>query len=255
MTYTDNEHSGAAATSAVAPAVGEPPAAAADEPVDFPAEIAITDPKTIRLISNPIRMIVMNELFGGPEPRTAKELGRIAGISSSAMSYHLHLLGKAGLIHRVDSDRDGRESPWAPSAQSFSIAVSEQRDSGVRMKVMDGVLKTLRMRINDIMDVSAAMPMKERRRRLPFTPMSTGTLRLTRAELIEAQQRINAVWEEYMQRGEQRKDGEYDYQVAYAWSCLPSDVRGLLDGGDGKGGAGGTVGSAGAVGTAGAAEK
>lgn len=239
MTYTSNESEVAAEVRPVetpltdtdTPQTDAPPA---DEPMDFPAEITITDPKTVRLISNPIRMIVMNELFGGMEPRTAKELGRIAGISSSAMSYHLHLLGEAGLIHRVDPKRDGRESPWAPSAKTFSIAVSEQRDAGVRMKVMDGVLKTLRMRINDIMDVSAAMPMRERRRRLPFTPISTGTLRLTREELLEAQRRIDAVWQEYMQLGEQRREGEYDYQVAYAWSCLPSDPKGLMDGRTGR---------------------
>ncbi len=49
----------------------------------------------------------------------------------------------------------------------------------MRMRVMDGVLKALRMRINGAMEAGAAIPLAERRRQFPFTPMATGTLLLT----------------------------------------------------------------------------
>lgn len=118
----------------------------------------------------------------------------------------------------------GAKQSFAPAAESFSMAVSEQRDSAMRMRVMDGVLKALRMRINGAMEAGAAIPLAERRRQFPFTPMTTGTLLLTRDELMDVQQRIN----EYLRLSEHRRGSDYEYQVSYAWSLLPSNPAAVV---------------------------
>ena len=118
----------------------------------------------------------------------------------------------------------GAKQSFAPAAESFSMAVSEQRDSAMRMRVMDGVLKALRMRING----AAAIPLAERRRQFPFTPMTTGTLLLTRDELMDVQQRINGLMDEYLRLSEQRRGSDYEYQVSYVWSLLPSNPAAVV---------------------------
>ena len=115
----------------------------------------------------------------------------------------------------------GAKQSFAPAAESFSMAVSEQ---AMRMRVMDGVLKALRMRINGVMEAGAAIPLAERRRQFPFTPMTTGTLLLTRDELMDVQQRIN----EYLRLSEHRRGSDYEYQVSYAWSLLPSNPAAVV---------------------------
>ena len=105
------------------------------------------------------------------------------------------------------------------------MAVSEQ---AMRMRVMDGVLKALRMRINGVMEAGAAIPLAERRRQFPFTPMTTGTLLLTRDELMDVQQRINGLLDEYLRLSEQRRGSDYEYQVSYAWSLLPSNPAAVV---------------------------
>lgn len=70
-------------------------------------------------------------------------------------------------VDLTDVAPSGAKQSFAPAAESFSMAVSE-RDSAMRMRVMDGVLKALRMRINGAMEAGAAIPLAERRRQFPL---------------------------------------------------------------------------------------
>ena len=124
-------------------------------------------------------------------------------------------------VDLTDVAPSGAKQSFAPAAEFFSMAVSEQ---AMRMRVMDGVLKALRMRINGAMEAGAAIPLAERRRQFPFTPMTTGTLLLTRDELMDVQQRIN----EYLRLSEHRRGSDYEYQVSYAWSLLPSNPAAVV---------------------------
>lgn len=208
-------------------------------PMDFPAELKITDPDVISMLSNPTRLLVLEELYDRQEPRTATQLSQLAGVSPSSMSYHLRLLGKAGLIRRADDDGvRRREMPWRAAAKSFSFAVSAQPDPMVRMRLMDGILRALRMRIGAVMDASAAVPIEERRERYPYTPLSTGNLILDRDELLQVQREIWAVWERYEKLSEKRNAADYDYRIAYTWSCLPLDLDAKARASDGADGAG-----------------
>jgi DNA-binding transcriptional ArsR family regulator len=79
----------------------------------------LTDPRAIRALAHPARLAVLEELSDGQE-MTATECGAAAGITASAMSYHLRALAKWGFVERAES-RDGRERPWRATATGWRI--------------------------------------------------------------------------------------------------------------------------------------
>jgi DNA-binding transcriptional ArsR family regulator len=62
-------------------------------------------------LAHPARLAVLDELFAGRE-LTATEAATLAGVSPSAMSYHLRALQKVGIVERAEPSGDGRERPW-----------------------------------------------------------------------------------------------------------------------------------------------
>jgi DNA-binding transcriptional ArsR family regulator len=74
-------------------------------------DIVVSDPRAIRALAHPARVAVLERLFGG-DVLTATECARVAGLTPSAMSYHLRALERFGLVGRADATDDGRERPW-----------------------------------------------------------------------------------------------------------------------------------------------
>ncbi|HET7855271.1 MAG TPA: metalloregulator ArsR/SmtB family transcription factor [Gaiellaceae bacterium] len=81
----------------------------------------LRDPGALRALAHPARLLIVDELYQGPE-RTASELAKIADLSPSAMSYHLHALERWGIVVRGDARQDGRERPWRAAGRSLSWA-------------------------------------------------------------------------------------------------------------------------------------
>jgi DNA-binding transcriptional ArsR family regulator len=84
-------------------------------------DVRLRDPGALRALAHPARLLVVDELYQGPE-RTASELARITELTPSAMSYHLHALEKWGIIERAEARDDGRERPWRAAGRSLSWA-------------------------------------------------------------------------------------------------------------------------------------
>jgi DNA-binding transcriptional ArsR family regulator len=85
--------------------------------------VTISDPLGIRALAHPARMAAIDVLFGDNEPKTATQLARAVGLSASAMSYHLRLLERYGIVRRVGEPHDGRERPWTRAAANLSIGL------------------------------------------------------------------------------------------------------------------------------------
>ena len=88
-----------------------------------PAErppVRLTDPRAIRALAHPARLAVIDELYAGRE-LTATECAEIAGLSPSAMSYHLRSLEKVGIVERADTTGDGRERPWRAAGPYLQV--------------------------------------------------------------------------------------------------------------------------------------
>jgi DNA-binding transcriptional ArsR family regulator len=83
--------------------------------------LVITDPRAIRALAHPARQRVIDELFNG-RVLTATECAELAGLTPSAMSYHLRALEKWGIIRRAGESADGRERPWEAPASSLMIS-------------------------------------------------------------------------------------------------------------------------------------
>jgi len=107
-------------------AAAEPPVS--DEPVARRAgnPVVLRDPRAIKALAHPARLAVIEAFFAGRR-LTATECGDIAGLSASAMSYHLRALERWGIIRRSNASGDGRERPWEAAGDRLSVDSSEPR--------------------------------------------------------------------------------------------------------------------------------
>lgn len=80
----------------------------------------LTDPRAIRALAHPARLAVL-EAFSGGRELTATAAAEVAGMSASAMSYHLRALEKWGFVERAQASADGRERPWRATAERWRI--------------------------------------------------------------------------------------------------------------------------------------
>src|SRR5512135_594423 len=87
---------------------------------DRRGEVVLRDPKAIRALAHPARLLVIQRLFSG-EPATATSLAEAAGLSASAMSYHLRALERFGLVERAKPTGDGRERPWRATGRTIRV--------------------------------------------------------------------------------------------------------------------------------------
>jgi DNA-binding transcriptional ArsR family regulator len=90
------------------------------KPPEDRSPVKLTDPRAIRALAHPARLAVIDELYTGRE-LTATECAEIAGLSPSAMSYHLRSLEKYGIVERADSATDGRERPWRAAGSYLQV--------------------------------------------------------------------------------------------------------------------------------------
>jgi len=86
--------------------------------------VLLRDPRAIKALAHPARLAVIDEFFNGRK-LTATECGEIAGLSASAMSYHLRALERWGIIKRSDATDDGRERPWVAAGYGLRIESDE----------------------------------------------------------------------------------------------------------------------------------
>jgi len=83
-------------------------------------QVVITDPQAIRALAHPARQVVIDELYNG-KVLTATECAELAGLTPSAMSYHLRALERWGILERAEASADGRERPWRAPARNLKI--------------------------------------------------------------------------------------------------------------------------------------
>jgi DNA-binding transcriptional ArsR family regulator len=91
--------------------------------VDRP--VVLKDPAAIKALAHPARLAVLDELFAGRE-LTATECAELAGVSPSAMSYHMRALERAGIVERAESS-DGRERPWRAAGSRIDVRSADSR--------------------------------------------------------------------------------------------------------------------------------
>lgn len=83
--------------------------------------LVISDPRAMRVLAHEARLAIIDELAVDGEELTASELAGRVGLSPSALSYHLRVLERFGILRRGTAREDGRERPWVRVADNIVI--------------------------------------------------------------------------------------------------------------------------------------
>lgn len=81
----------------------------------------VSEPSVLRALAHPARLAVIDMLTSTGKTATATECAEVAGLSPSAMSYHLRTLAKAGLIEEAPGRGDGRERVWRAPMKGLTL--------------------------------------------------------------------------------------------------------------------------------------
>lgn len=113
--------------------------------------VVVRDPRMIRAAAHPARITVLHHLYAG-EVLTATDCARLAGITPSAMSYHLRALERYGLITRAEPRDDGRERPWRSVGTDIELDTSASHDArAAEGALMDSLVDLLRTNLTAAM--------------------------------------------------------------------------------------------------------
>ncbi|MDQ1293954.1 MAG: hypothetical protein QG608_1837 [Actinomycetota bacterium] len=169
--------------------------------------ITLDDPRAIRALAHPARIAAVDHLFAG-EVLTATECARIAGISPSAMSYHLRALERWGLIVRAEATGDGRERPWRAAARR--IHVGGGRGASVRAaqdQLLSSLIDLLRA------DLTRGLALVERKPDAdPLVDLAVLAATMTRSEVEDLMRQVDALVRPFVAR-EEHPEGAHSYHL------------------------------------------
>jgi DNA-binding transcriptional ArsR family regulator len=158
--------------------------------------VVLTDPRDIRALAHPARLVVLSELRGDDE-RTATELAARADITPSAMSYHLRALERAGIVERGDPSGDGRERPWRSTHTGLRIeSASPAATAPAEELVLAATLDGTRRAFGDYIRIQGEEPAEWR----DVPAIHVSRLWLTAAEAAELSQQFEALAEPFRER-------------------------------------------------------
>jgi DNA-binding transcriptional ArsR family regulator len=148
--------------------------------------VVLRDPRAIKALAHPARLAVIEEFFAGRR-LTATECAEIAGLSASAMSYHLRALERWGIICRSEATGDGRERPWEACGDRLMIDPMEPLVSAAGEAVL--VSRVLDRQRTELMSYLAS---KEENASPWYDAMSVSsvTYLLTQAEAVALNDQI-----------------------------------------------------------------
>jgi DNA-binding transcriptional ArsR family regulator len=216
MSETPASHPDAESAAEASASVPVPPAPPAPpgppRPLVWEGE-KISDPDRMKALAHPARMAVFDFLGErrvlGFDGATATEIAEVAGMTPSAMSYHLRTLAKAGFIEEAPSRGDARERVWRMTINSFSIAA--EADAPESHKIIERTMGDAFMEqqnrnysrwLNSRFDVEPAL------RDASLTQQ--GHVRLTVEEALEFAQRFIDLEKEYVDKTRKRSEQGVD---------------------------------------------
>src|SRR3954454_22240427 len=91
--------------------------------VDIPDELTITDLEVVRIVSDRVRLRVLEAFGRSRGPRTVKQVATELGELPTKLYYHVNLLEGAGLLVVAESNLVSGilEKRYMPAAKSFRI--------------------------------------------------------------------------------------------------------------------------------------
>ncbi len=153
---------------------------------------SLSDPGAIKALAHPARLVVLEALADGGE-LTATECAAVAGISPSAMSYHLRALQKWGFVERGQASADGRERPWRGLPGGWRVDPGgDAASTAATAAVVQVLLERLRADLARWYEREPGQPMAWRE----ATTIATRSIWLTPQEIEELQ----TIQDDYVQQ-------------------------------------------------------
>ena len=98
----------------------------------------LTDPASLRALSHPVRLALLEALLAGP--LTATEAGELIDETPTTCSFHLRQLAKYGFVEEVGGGK-GRSRPWRLTHTGWSAPAQPDNPEFTRAsQVLDEVL-------------------------------------------------------------------------------------------------------------------
>jgi DNA-binding transcriptional ArsR family regulator len=116
------------------------PAQSPPEPPPQPELRKLTDARTMRALTHPVRVAMLEALtLGGA--MTATELGEQIGESPTTCSFHLRQLAKYGWVEEAGGGK-GRARPWRLATIGFQTSVAqEDPDTSLAASALSGLFR------------------------------------------------------------------------------------------------------------------
>ena len=180
--------------------------------------------KSLRALAHPLRVALLNavSLHG---PITATQAAAIVDDSPSNCSFHLRVLGSAGLIEQAPG-RDQRQRPWRRIPGPVSFETDGSPDSYAAHRAVVELMSRHRLDAEARWgDLEAQAPPEWQDVAVNYAT----TLTLTAAEAVELGRRIAQLLEPYAERREARPMGpdEAPMSIALQFFPLVTDVADL----------------------------
>ncbi len=183
------------------------------EPVDVEATMldvkVIDDLATLRLLSDPLRLRLIEEL--GVQPTTVKALARAMDMKPNRLYYHVNLLEEHGLV-RVTQTRIVSgivERTYALVARHFAVSEALSLPTDVKREVTDTLFRVVSAELGDAVDAEA--------RGGPANVVGRMQLWLTEEERAGFEHQLGELLEKYGAGEHHRDDVEADrYTLLYA---------------------------------------
>ena len=174
----------------------------------IPRTLVLEGASALKLLAHEARQRVITEVYDGREI-TATEAAVLCGLTPSAMSYHLRMLERAGVLVPIVDASDGRERRYGPAARSLEVRGARE-GSRVHLQATVGIwLDSLAAAVSRW--VAADSP--------GAGGMQTESLRLTEDENAELLERIRAVYGEYADISDQHGPDVPRWETY--WAHLP----------------------------------
>ena len=172
--------------------------------------VVLRDPRAIKALAHPARLAVIEAFFAGRR-LTATECGDIAGLSASAMSYHLRALERWGIIRRSAATGDGRERPWEAAGDRLAVDSSEPRATAAGETMLVATM------LDRVRAETLAWVANQDAAWYDAVSISSGAYWLTAEEAHELSEAIAAVVAGYKRRSaDQAPTGARHVRVAFA---------------------------------------
>lgn len=187
-----------------------------------PDIVMLRETAAIKTLAHPARLVILDELTPDNE-LTATEIAQVAGITPSAMSYHLRQLAKWKIVEEAEST-DGRERRWKLHPGGWGIEPEHPKAAVAAETTL--VARVLDRQREDVLRWFTSQDEETQTQEwLDATTLTTSHLWLTPDEMMDLSEAVEGRIDRFRGRSdpEKRPDGARRVQVGFL--AVPATPR------------------------------